>query len=102
MDIKYGRNLVKGDLIGVAYNNYIWPAIYAGQGSKNNSNFWLVTQILNAKRAGQIPIYKGYIMRHDTMNSSPIVKINPADLTNIKDQQDYLEASQFLKQNGYI
>ena len=31
---KYAKTLEKGDLIVVPYNNYIHPAIYAGQGNK--------------------------------------------------------------------
>lgn len=45
----------RGDLIGVPYNNYIYPVIYIKQGSQDNPNFlylneWVVTHLREGKK----------------------------------------------------
>lgn len=102
MDIRYGRDLKKGDLIGVCYNNYIRLGIYNKQASKGNTNFWLLKSVLNWKNSSSGKIYTDFINRTDKYYGSPIVKIAVDQLTNENDQQDYLEASSYLKQKGYI
>lgn len=100
MTTKYGE-LNPGDLIGVAYNNYIWPAIFFKEGSKKNANFGLVIHILFSKNSGTKKLYSNHINRTDRNNSAPIVKISSGDL-NEQDRKDYLEALNYLTEIGKI
>jgi len=99
--MKYCKDLQKGDLIGVAYNNYIILAIYKGLGSAENPNFWFIYGVLRCKNTITGKVYTSYINRTDRPLSSPIVKLNPEQLEG-QEQLDYLEAINYLKQKGYL
>jgi len=99
--MKYCKDLQKGDLIGVAYNNYIYPAIYKGMGSVQNPNFWFIWGVLNNKNTTSGKVYTSYINRTDRVNSSPIVKLNIEQLEG-QDILNYREAIDYLKEKGYL
>lgn len=99
--MKYCKDLQKGDLIGVSYNNYIYPAIFKGLGSAKNPNFWFIYSVLRYKNTTTGKVYTSYINRTDRVNSSPIVKLNPEQLEG-QEQLDYLEVIDYLKQKGYL
>lgn len=99
--MKYCKDLQKGDLIGVSYNNYIYLAIYKGLGSRGNPNFWFIYGVLAYKNTTTGKVYTSYINRADRPLSSPIVKLNPEQLEG-QEQLDYLEVIDYLKQKGYL
>jgi len=108
MNIKYGRDLEKGDLIGVAYSNYIYLAIFNEFSPKGNPRFWTFFSMRNRRNRENnlqrpLKIYTDYISRPiESRKSSAIVKIPVDFLTDEEDQLDYLEFTSILKQNGKI
>lgn len=101
MITKYGE-LKKGDLIGVCYGNYIYLAIFDGEGKKGNIQFYPFWHILyRIHKLITTPIIKkGYIVRKELEKAGIVVKINPEDLTDPQDQQDYLDVKNYLNQIG--
>lgn len=99
------RNLTKGDIVGIAYNNYIYPAIYR-QSTKSSYQFYLIysddmiRNIENAVQQNKRP-YTNYINRVAGQLSSPIVRLNILDLTD--EHQDYAyRALNALRKIGVI
>ena len=96
------KTLALGDLIGVAYNNYIWPAIYMGKGKAGNFHFYLLSErkierIEERLSNGKKP-YIDYINRLEPVGRSPLVKISLNDLEQ-KDRS-LAERCLFILKNG--
>lgn len=108
MNIRYGRDLERGDLIGVAYSNYIYLAIFNEFSPKGNPRFWTFYSMRNRRNREtqlqrSLKIYTDYISRPtERREASAIVKIPIDSLTDEQDQLDYLEFSSILKQNEKI
>lgn len=98
------RNLKKGDLIGVAYSNYIFPAISMGTGRGGNPHFYMLhngkaEQIEEAIKKGKKP-YISYINRHEAVSRSPIVRMFPEDLND--PEKGWYEECLFILKKGNI
>lgn len=92
---QFAVNVQPGDLILVNYSNGLQKAVYAGEGSKGNPNFWVfnkawldyLTKDVNAK------LHKAYINRDYSIN---IVKPDWNSVGNdVKDE--YQAMVQILK-----
>lgn len=96
------NTLQKGDLIGVAYNNYIWPAVYLTDECQSTAQFFLINDYrLEKLRHGRL-IYKDYINRgKNHSNKYPIVKIDLNSLSD-KDKVMYEETKILLHKNGQL
>lgn len=98
---KYAKTLEKGDLILVAYNNYLSHAIYAGDGGRGNPQFYYLAGDLSWQRGrirdGKKP-YKGYIIRP---GDRVVAKLSPDELGD-EDLAVYEEFKELLTQNGYL
>ncbi len=98
------NTLEKGDLIGVAYNNYIWPAVYVG-GPAGNAHFYrLMPHYIEILQRGQIP-HVDYIARSsmsgDSHGRTPIVKVS-ADCLSTEQQEIYIRLRDLLIKNRKI
>lgn len=97
---KYTEGLIIGDLILVNYPHGLRPAIYAGEGSKNNPNFYIIDRNrLNYYLANpQKKYYKDYINRSFCKSIAKIALSNvdqeTKDLYN--DYINYLTNKQLL------
>lgn len=98
------ENLTPGDLIGVAFNNYIWPAIYVKNNVGNAHFYRLEEGTLDRFRRGLKPRVE-YIARNSMINDSygraPICRLH---LESIKDKHRliYDELKDLLKRSGKI
>ena len=95
------NTLEKGDLIGVAYNNYIHAAIYIGEGRAKNPQFYrLNTDLIEWLERGQIP-YASFINREARMDfygCCPIVKVS-VDCLPEEQQKLYVKIKDLLIKN---
>lgn len=100
---KMAYNLRKGDLIAVAYNNYMFPAIYLDEGKTGCPRFvmiknqeginWMETFL---KEKGRV--YKEYMVRE---GENIIVRIYEKDMS--PEQRDrYLKTSDLLRKYNII
>lgn len=59
------KKLKKGDLIGIIYNNRVHLGIFIKYGSRNNPNFWYLSEYsLTCLKIGK-RLSTGYINRND-------------------------------------
>ncbi len=98
------RNLKKGDLIGVAYSNYIYPAIYMGVGISSNFHFYMLHSgkadiMEESMKKGRKP-YVDFINRHQGISKSPIIRMFPEDLDD--QEKGWYEACLFTLKKGNI
>lgn len=97
---KYTEGLVIGDLILVNYPNGLYSAIYAGEGSKNNANFYLMLRdrlkyyLANPQKR----YYKDYINRsfHKNIAKIPLENVDQETKDLYNDYINYLTNKQLL------
>lgn len=99
---QYAQTLCPGDLIVVAYNNYLWPAIFIKYNKNNVPNYFLfnipkLQYIENSFLRGQRP-YVDYISRK---GNTAIAKIAEEELSDEK-RDIYYKMFDLLKKNNYI
>lgn len=97
---KYTEGLVIGDLILVNYPNGLYPAIYAGEGSKNNANFYLMfhDRLKYYLANPQKRYYKDYITRsfHKSIAKIPLENVDQETKDLYNDYINYLTNKQLL------
>lgn len=78
--MSYCKDLNKGDLIFVSYNNLLLPAIFLDIGLRKNPRFYIISdsRLRNFKERGHL--YRDYITRQSWEKS--IVKVRPEDVND--------------------
>lgn len=98
---KYAKDLKKGDLIIIAYQNYLQAAIYLDDKGRGNPRFHqlntnLIWMKQNYKERGKL--YKDYIIRP---TNHIIAKLSPNALSD-EEMEKYLDLKDFLTEIGEI
>lgn len=97
---KYSEGLIIGDLILVNYPNGLRSAIYAGEGSKNNPNFYIMNRnTLNYQLSQPLAkIYKNYITRDfkKSIAKIPLSNVDQETKDLYNDYINYLTNKQLL------
>lgn len=92
---KFVKNLTPGDLILVNYPSGMEAAIYVGEGSRNNPNFYtIIRRRLEYAKANGRKIYKDYINRDFDDN---IVRVDVNQVDN-ETRQLYIDYMEYLKE----
>lgn len=94
MITRFGKTLKKGDCIVVAYNNYLWPAIFLEYGPKGNARYIL---FIRKKFIEKDPNKKVYIDYMTRKAEKTIAKISISDLSD-EYYEDYLFLSNYIKE----
>ena len=92
------RTLCPGDLCVIAYNNYLYPVIYKGEG--RSIQFYMLHNVEYLKKAllEGIRPYLSYVNRN---GNNIIAKISEDELPEHM-KHDYEDLFYLLKENGYI
>lgn len=90
--------IVKGDLITIAYCNYMVLAIYIGRGIGGTLQYYELNYIVSVANGNSRKLRKAYV---NSPHSTRIMKISPEVLT-IDRKEDYEKAIHYLETNNYL
>lgn len=95
-------DIKRGDLIVIAYNNYLYPAIFDKVGIANNPNYWLISKENYEwweRRSSFIKRPK--VDYANRLIDQCIVKITEESLS-VGDRWAYHKQLEFLQQKGVL
>lgn len=95
---RYTGEIVKGDLVAIAYNNYMILAIYVGRGLGGTFQYYDLNYIINVEDQNLPKLTKGYV---NAPHTTRIMKVLPEAL-NMERKEEYEKAMHYLKTRNYL
>lgn len=95
---RYTGEIVKGDLVAIAYYNYMTLAIYIGRGKEGTFQYYELNHIINVEDQNLPKLTKSYV---NSPHTTRIMKVLPEALS-MERKEEYDKAMHYLKTRNYL
>ena len=94
----YTGEIIKGDLVAIAYDNYMTLGIYVGRGKGGTFQYYDLNHIINVEDVNLPKVIKSYV---NSPHTTRIIKVLPEALS-MQRKEEYEKAMHYLKTRNYL